>query len=511
MARTMRIIGVSVCALACVLGPDPASLARADSAASIPPWSTYQQPGTSVVLDSAQRYAGKPTLRIAISADVGPPHSTQRRQSNAVWLLDATPYRAKRVRLQLDDLTTFDRDVATARVIGLGQASAGTAEFLRMKHRLFRDLVERHGVTVLAFDTGVVEAREIDRYVATGRGDPIRALRSLPTWEWQTAEVRDLVKWMRAFNAAPGLHPTLHFAGVDPKLVDRALSNVESFAAKRGAHVQAAVRKQYACMPRSMESWQRLSATWDGKPRCIRSVAEVSRLIATLHPDVDLAHDAHVVEQGVRIWLDPHGNGWGDVAVAQAENIAWLAATRYPGAKVAVWSDNRAIGSQRDADRPADWPTLGSRLNERFGKGYVRIGFAFDRGAVSATNDRLGPTSVAPAPRGTMEELLNSVGTRFYVPLRSLRASDPAARWFEGDTLGREVPSWFVDSSAALVFARWKQRSRFDALIFVSESHASAVFPSLLGPLHYPARYTKERSKAVSAGRIGLQEIPESM
>lgn len=264
MARTMRIIGVSVCALACVLGPDPASLARADSAASIPPWSTYQQPGTSVVLDSAQRYAGKPTLRIAISADVGPPHSTQRRQSNAVWLLDATPYRAKRVRLQLDDLTTFDRDVATARVIGLGQASAGTAEFLRMKHRLFRDLVERHGVTVLAFDTGVVEAREIDRYVATGRGDPIRALRTLPTWEWQTAEVRDLVKWMRAFNAAPGLHPTLHFAGFDPKLVDRALSNVESFAAKRGAHVQAAVRKQYACMPRSMESWQRLSATWDG-------------------------------------------------------------------------------------------------------------------------------------------------------------------------------------------------------------------------------------------------------
>jgi erythromycin esterase len=107
---------------------------------------------------------------------------------------DAVTLRTVDPAAPLDDLRAFDRDVRDARVIGLGEASPGTAEFFQMKQRLLRDLVERHGVTVLAVeDARVVEARAVERYVSTGSGDPADALRHL-AWPLQNREMLGLVR-----------------------------------------------------------------------------------------------------------------------------------------------------------------------------------------------------------------------------------------------------------------------------------------------------------------------------
>jgi erythromycin esterase len=355
----------------------------------------------------------------------------------------------------------------------LGEASHGTAEFFRMKHRLFRDLVERHGVTVFAFEANLPEAREMERYVTTGAGDPGDALHSLRFWTWQTDEVLALARWMRAYNAAPGKHPVLHFAGFDAQFPGAAVDEVERFAASRSAAAAGAVKARYACLHVSEEALFAMTA--DAKRACAASIAGAAALLAPLHPGDDAARDARVVEQFASIVLnpDPAAPGFVERDAAMAENVAWLAETRYPHAKLALWAHNGHIGSQSSNA----YVTMGEHLRRHFGPAYARIGFAFDRGTITAFGGTLGTKIVPPAPSDTLESVLNDVGPSFYLSLRTLRAGDPLTAWLDGGTLSREPGAVYEDGNPRAQFSRSKERERFDALVFVAESHASALLP----------------------------------
>jgi erythromycin esterase len=428
-------------------------------------WSTYPH---LQVLGDAQSAAAR---------DAKPPRSldaAQRAAVEAALRRDAVTLHTVDPNAPLDDLAAFDRDVANARIVGLGEASHGTAEFFRMKHRLFRDLVERHGVTVFAFEANLPEAHEMDRYVTTGEGDPEHALHSLRFWTWQTAEVLALATWMRAYNAAPGNHPTLHFAGFDAQFASTAVDEVERFATARSAAVGDAVRARYACLHVTDEVLVAMTA--DAKRACSSSIAAVAALIAPLSPDADAARAARIVEQVAASTMnaDPASRGFVDRDAAMAENVAWLAETRYPHAKLALWAHNGHIGAQTSDS----YVTMGEHLRRHFGPAYVRIGFAFDRGTITAVGGgSLGTQPVAAAPPGTLESVLNDVGPSLYLSLHTLRAGDPLTAWLDGGTRSREPGALYGGGDPSAWFATSKERERFDALIFIAESHASALLP----------------------------------
>ncbi len=433
-------------------------------------WSTYPRLQSVGEAQSAAAAAARPT---------GALDPAQRALIEAALKRDAFALRTTDPEAPLDDLAGFDRDVASARIVGLGEASHGTAEFFRMKHRLFRDLVERHGVTVFAFEANLPEAREMDRYVTSGEGDPAHALHDLHFWTWQTGEVLALAKWMRAYNAAPGRHATLHFAGFDAQFPDVAAASVERFAAARSATAGEAVKQRYACLPASYAAREAMSA--GAKRACSASIATVAGSIAPLHPDADTARDARVVEQYAAISLNPDAKNeaYGARDAAMAENVAWLAQTRYPGAKLALWAHNGHIGAQSGGG--ASGVPMGEHLREHFGPAYVPIGFAFDRGTITAFGGTLRSQTVSPAPAGMLESVLNDVGPELYLPLRALPSGDPLARWLDGGTLSREPGALYDENNQIAFFAPSKERERFDALIFVAESHASSLLPGARG------------------------------
>lgn len=119
------------------------------------------------------------------------------------------------------DPTRDDRDLlflkdalGKATLFGLGEATHGSREIFQMKHRLFRFLVERMGVTVLLMESSMPATIAMDEYVTQGKGDPVSAARNQGFWTWSTEEVRDLLKWMRAYNLDPK-HKKLRVVGID--------------------------------------------------------------------------------------------------------------------------------------------------------------------------------------------------------------------------------------------------------------------------------------------------------
>lgn len=142
--------------------------------------------------------------------------------------------RAHAVPLGTDDPEQDNSDlipvlgmIGNARVVGLGEGTHGTREFLRMKHRLIRALVEELGFRRIALETNLPETEALNRYIQTGEGDPRELLRGMRLWTWETEEVLGLVEWMRSYNAS-GKGPVELF-GFDMQQPEGAIDSLEQF------------------------------------------------------------------------------------------------------------------------------------------------------------------------------------------------------------------------------------------------------------------------------------------
>ena len=64
----------------------------------------------------------------------------------------AHPFKTVHAESGLDDLAFLDQMIGDARIVALGEASHGTAEFFQMKHRMLEYLVKKKGFTVFALE-----------------------------------------------------------------------------------------------------------------------------------------------------------------------------------------------------------------------------------------------------------------------------------------------------------------------------------------------------------------------
>lgn len=110
------------------------------------------------------------------------------------------------------DLAPLDRIWQGVRVVALGEATHGTSEFFRMKHRLTEFLVTRMGFRHFAMELGERLAKPIDEYIQGERGNnPVAGLQ----WPWGTREMAAMVDWMRNYNASAAPAARVHFHGID--------------------------------------------------------------------------------------------------------------------------------------------------------------------------------------------------------------------------------------------------------------------------------------------------------
>lgn len=103
-------------------------------------------------------------------------------------------------------------------VLGFGEGLHGGDEFLTLRNRLFQRLVEAHGFTAITLEISDRRARLVEEYVA-GRGPATYEAIQDDGFDYgagRYAANRELVEWMKRYNADPA-HPTkLSFYGTIP-------------------------------------------------------------------------------------------------------------------------------------------------------------------------------------------------------------------------------------------------------------------------------------------------------
>ncbi len=115
----------------------------------------------------------------------------------------------------------FDKVVASladsVELLGIGEALHGGEEILVLRNKLFERLVEAHGYSAVSLETSFPRARLIDDYVSGLGPASYEALqdRGFSHGFGRLVANRELVEWMRRYNADPSHHVKLRFYGFD--------------------------------------------------------------------------------------------------------------------------------------------------------------------------------------------------------------------------------------------------------------------------------------------------------
>ncbi|UQS29337.1 erythromycin esterase family protein [Streptomyces fradiae] len=105
------------------------------------------------------------------------------------------------------------------RLLGLGEPTHREEALLDLRNDLVRQLVEEEGYRTLAIESDCLRGLVVDEYVTHGTGTLDEALEQGFSHEWGAcAGNRDLVRWMRARNAAVPEPERIRFAGIDGPL-----------------------------------------------------------------------------------------------------------------------------------------------------------------------------------------------------------------------------------------------------------------------------------------------------
>ena len=102
-----------------------------------------------------------------------------------------------------------------ARMIALGEATHGNAEFQQLKMDGFRILVENYGVRAFALEADYGCCETVNRYIHGGEGTPEEAPAALGFQIYKTDEMANLLRWMRDYNEESGKGEDLCFYGFD--------------------------------------------------------------------------------------------------------------------------------------------------------------------------------------------------------------------------------------------------------------------------------------------------------
>lgn len=126
--------------------------------------------------------------------------------------------------------------IGEARVIAIGETTHYSHELYALRDRLARFLIERAGVTALAWESGFSEAARADEWVRGGPGDVGEVLASGFTSSFgRCEEMRAQLEWLRAHNA--GRSRPVRIYGVDlPGSLGSLLPALDIVASSIGPH-----------------------------------------------------------------------------------------------------------------------------------------------------------------------------------------------------------------------------------------------------------------------------------
>jgi erythromycin esterase len=441
---------------------------------------------------------------LAVTEDTEPSESSEKRgtplgdaiEEHAVVLETTDPEEP------IQHPETVNVGLANCRILGLGEATHGTREFFRLKHRFFAHLVREAGVRVFAMEANFPEALDINDYVLYGTGDPRDALDNIYFWTWNVESVLSLIEWMRDFNEGRPLEDRVRFYGFDAQYTSGAVRRLETYLDDVGPDVPSEVRA-------SLSAVDDEGTTPDQAGEIQRQVDAGKQVVPTLRDHLESHRDAYVDEAGERAWelatrhvtiieqvtqlreAQEGYDGEDPEAMehilrvrdrAMAANAEWILEFEETD-PIVLWAHDAHINTQKHPvrDSAAVATPMGELLQDKFGEEYTAVGFSFGCGAFQALTEGAasedssgyeleGQLRGSPVS-GTIDEQLDSLDAEIaLVDIASAAADDRLTDLFCSPQPHFSAGATYDPGSPEEYLTEYTYRDAFDVLCYVEET-----------------------------------------
>ncbi|MGQ9425357.1 protein-L-isoaspartate(D-aspartate) O-methyltransferase [Gilvimarinus sp. F26214L] len=349
----------------------------------------------------------------------------------------------------MDDPDSCDLDpllerIADARVVCLGEASHGTAEFYRFRARITRELIEKKNFDFVAVEADWPDAARIDHYVRHLDVPPSSwtAFTRFPTWMWRNRQVQDFVEWLHERNRqfdTPGQRVAFH--GLDLYSMFTSIGAVLGYLERTDRQTARIARERYGCLfPWEDDPIHYGRAAASGKfDECEKQV--VGMLAELLEKRLgysardgerffDAVQNARLVanaERYYRSMYEGYSDSWNLRDSHMFDTLQNLFNHHGEDSRAVIWAHNSHLGDASETDMARRGQhNLGQLCRQAYGDQAYLIGFGTHGGTVMAASEWGGPMqvkTVRPSLPESWERSAHDTGLGNF--LLGLRDADP--------------------------------------------------------------------------------------
>jgi erythromycin esterase len=382
-----------------------------------------------------------------------------------------------------DDLIAFKDIAGDASIIALGEATHGTSEFFRIKHRLLEYAVKEMGVRVFAIEDHQMEVEKVNDFVLYGKGNPEKSMAGM-FYIWNSEEVINMIKWVRDYNIQ---HPDdkVEFHGFDMQSATLPLDSLFAFLQKNDKVLYDIANDLLAGLKKENQRMYMISDStrqvWAVNAQKIRDMvySKKAEWLSTAIGKKDSMHIewaiqyANLIQQFAKESINPM-NLYRDVAMA--DNISWILNIRKPGSKILIWAHDVHISKGEHPNVDYNYHagiSMGSWLAKKYGSKYKAFGISTYTGDYRAypsyTNySKFINCPAFPGPIGSLDEALHQISVKKKWPALLLDLSN--ARQL--DWLSSPLPVRFANH-VCFEYAYWTRFSipyQFDGIFFIDKT-----------------------------------------
>jgi erythromycin esterase len=351
-------------------------------------------------------------------------------------------------------------------VVGVGEATHGTHEFVQFKQRLLEFLVTKMGFTAFAVEAPYSLCTKINEYVLGGTED----LAALKTgwWTADTEETDRIIEWMRKYNSlTPGKKIQYYGIDSDSKIPLEAISAYLKTVSPQSDQKLEPLRSVFG-QPRRLSPEERPQVCGRLQEIADLLVARNGAFEVTTAPSAvdEAARGVHLLEQAANCYAPRELSDEEARDYYMAENVEEILRKQGPGGGVVVSAHNGHVTFHR--------MLMGYYLKRALGDSYYALGAAFDQGSFRAYDMTThGPIEykVGSAPEGSLDWYLGRTAIpSFLVDLRRAEEEDTSRRFMKKTLPMRSIGALYSpDEPEDSLFVSSLEKN-YDGMVFFAKT-----------------------------------------
>lgn len=386
----------------------------------------------------------------------------------------------------------FDR-FGDSRVVLLGEATHGTAEFYQARAAITRWLVEKRGFNIVALEADWPDAAALDARVRGRKPGPGQPFERFPTWMWRNREFDDFLGWLTEHNRTCSRGERTAIYGLDLYNLAGSMRAVVDYLARVDPEAAKVARERYGCL----NPWAEDPATY-GRMAVSGRYAGCEGAVTSMLSDMlrrqareaprndgddllDATQSARLVRDAEAYYRAMYYGGaeaWNLRDTHMFETLQALLEAKGRDGKAVVWAHNSHIGDARATEMGLvrDEVNLGQLCRQAWGEQARLIGFGAHAGTVACASEWGAPMEVKdvrPSLPGSYERQCHDAGIdRYLLDLRAGRPSgvrralsDPCLERFIGVIYRPETERWSH-------YAECRLSEQFDAWVWFDQTTA---------------------------------------